>query len=381
MKVLVFGDAEVSFIKQYVASVLIPLGYDVYIGVKHTLSEKDLAEYTKVGAHPVKLPSYGNKIFKSIPFISGFSYMLRTYFCLRKQGPFDIIHVHYISKNALMTSLMLKTKKTKIVASFWGSDLFRKTDKHLKSLTCLFDKIDVITYSTKRMLKAIRDIYSNRYDKKLKLALFGSEVYRIIDSVKKTKSVAQCRTEFGLPQDKFVVAIGYNKTPNQQADIAIRAISQIDDSKKKNLHLFLQMGYGTTTNEYLSSVQTAAEQSGITFTKLERYVTMEELAQLRYGVDIFINTETTDAFSASMQEYLSAGATVMNPQWLVYDELDDNKVSYINYKTFENLPKALSEVMDTMSIGKRISENADIIWNMSSWEANRQRWNDCYGNN
>ena len=56
---------------------------------------------------------------------------------------------------------------------------------------------------------------------------------------------------------------------------------------------------------------------------LTQFLGPEDSAMLRLSADVFILAIRTDAFSASMQEYLYAGACVLKGAWLGYPQLED----------------------------------------------------------
>ena len=70
------------------------------------------------------------------------------------------------------------------------------------------------------------------------------------------------------------------------------------------------------------------------------------MALLRAGCDALVQTSTTDALSAAMQETLYAGARVLNPPWLRYPELEALGYAMDAYPGFDALADALARLMD-----------------------------------
>lgn len=59
---------------------------------------------------------------------------------------------------------------------------------------------------------------------------------------------------------------------------------------------------------------------------------------LRLSADVFILAIRTDAFSASMQEYLYAGACVLKGAWLGYPQLEDMGIELESFRDFADIP-------------------------------------------
>ena len=100
-----------------------------------------------------------------------------------------------------------------------------------------------------------------------------------------------------------------------------------------------------------------------------------EVAKLRYATDIYINAQITDAFSASMQEYLFSGAIVFNPRWLSYPEISEFGLSCIEYNDISEIPKAISKAL---SVEKCRKPENSIIYKHTSWNEVKKGWEKSY---
>ena len=67
---------------------------------------------------------------------------------------------------------------------------------------------------------------------------------------------------------------------------------------------------------------------------------------LRLCADVFILAIRTDAFSASMQEYLYAGACVIKGAWLGYPQLEDMGIELASFRDFADVPALVARAMD-----------------------------------
>lgn len=158
---------------------------------------------------------------------------------------FDIIHVHLVNMAALRLAISLKNKATRLIISYWGSDLFRKTDKLLKKQTKYLDKADVITLSTKEMVLKFKSVFGDYFDKKIRSVLFGVSGFEHICKVKKEYNVAECKNMMGMDKNSIAVAVGYNRSPFQQHDKVLERIANLPNEIQEQIQIILQMGYGT----------------------------------------------------------------------------------------------------------------------------------------
>ena len=98
---------------------------------------------------------------------------------------------------------------------------------------------------------------------------------------------------------------------------------------------------------------------------------------LRLSADAFVLAIKTDAFSASMQEYLYAGACVLKGAWLGYPQLTDMGISLSEFTDFSEIPALLSQIMDGRLAGLTDEQRA-LFPQLYSWDAVRESWLALY---
>jgi len=81
----------------------------------------------------------------------------------------------------------------------------------------------------------------------------------------------------------------------------------------------------------------------------------------------------TDAFSASMQEYLYAGACVLKGAWLNYPQLGDMNITLNEFSQFDEIPALVEKAMDGEIHGLTDKERA-LFPKLYSWDAVRESW-------
>ena len=110
----------------------------------------------------------------------------------------------------------------------------------------------------------------------------------------------------------------------------------MDAEKKKEIFLLLQMTYNGT-DRYIRQVADAAKKTGCEYRVIRHYLTDEEVADLRIMTDIYINAQTTDAFSGSVCENLFAGTILINAEWLRYQEFKDYDFQYLEFQDMDEI--------------------------------------------
>jgi hypothetical protein len=101
----------------------------------------------------------------------------------------------------------------------------------------------------------------------------------------------------------------------------------------------------------------------------------EDVARLCLSTDILIHAQVTDAFSATVQEFLYGGSLLINGGWLDYSDFDLNNIKYIEFNKFDDLPIILDKTLDDIqNIKFNMGGNRKNLLNISSWAANRKNW-------
>ena len=183
----------------------------------------------------------------------------------------------------------------------------------------------------------------------------------------------------GIQKNEIAIAVGYNGIREQQHLEVVKSLNELDFGDKKNLHIYIHMGYGASDDLYMKELNDELLKLGCKYTISKKFMDESEIARLRFAMDIFINAQTTDALSASMLEYLYAGCIVLNPEWLKYDFLKENKIYNCIYKDFQDLPQKLQKVLFcNKNIEEQIEHTKQIIFLSYSWEKIIEKWQKLY---
>ena len=378
MKVLLWSPYS-PWILNFLVYFLLKNNYEVWILNRGNKKEikKYIEIYKNYGVHFIEFPSVVSKdydkreenIFRSlyIHFL-----LIKT---VLKSGSFDLINMQYVEPLDLVDVAVLKfLLKTKLILSYWGSDLFRMEEGKLKKTGKFSRCADFVTFDNVDLELKFNKLYKWSNLIPQKTVMLGLPV---LDSIKR-KSTNNCKEEirkkWGIDNSKIVIAIGYNGIPEQQHKKVLGVLEKLDDVYKKKIVLLLQMSYGGNQT-YRNSVTNAAKKTGFPYIDIQHFLTDDEVAEIRILTDIYINAQATDAFSGSVCEYLFADTVLINARWLRYKEFEKYAFKYLEFDDFNDIngiiEKALKEKVD-------VGNNKKLIWQLRSWEHCAPKWGKIY---
>lgn len=289
----------------------------------------------------------------------------------------DMVHIHYVPRgtDSLFYRFILFLGSP-LILTYWGSDLFRAEPRQYNKK--LIRVASQITFMTTGLQDRFREVYGTEYDGKLRVIDFGVSAYDTIDAC----SDAATPTP-GLPahpSGKICIAVGYNAFPAQQHGYILEALARLPRHILRKCHIVLQYSYGRTKDaEYYHSIEQQLATMGCTWTIIDKFLDDAETAILRKNVDIFIHAQTTDALSASMLEYLYAGAIVINGAWLNYDILEKAGIFYFTFENFQELTQLMETIINNrQEYAARFSKNRKALYALNSWNAVRNDWYALY---
>ena len=209
----------------------------------------------------------------------------------------DIIHVHYIGFNGLL-SLVLKTNN--LILTAWGSDIKTNKRDSLKKffLKILFKKSKVITTDSNEMKKLMVDIDSNVKDK-IKIVNFG------INTKLFSKKIYSFRIEKELKLHDFQDHLKIISLRNHDRIYDIQTlILSVEKLSKLSIKVkCLIYGTGPETENLKKLTISLGLQNNIDF--MGKYH-QDELPYIFSVVDCYVSTSLTDAgIAASTAEAMS----------------------------------------------------------------------------
>lgn len=372
-RILVLGNAESLWVKEFIEYILLPdKGNDIYVISKNSGGE--FCEFYKNNSvHLLEIDT-------PVRFVSNkrLTTAINLFRKIRNVGFFDVIHIHYVPANIMSlfySKFLLKYGRT-IVTSFWGSDLLKNEKTNRWQKTCI-KKSNYVTVSGSILKEAFEKQYGDSFLNRLKVVKFGISVFSFIDDEKQLNDKKAIKKKIGMDPEKTLISIGYNARESQQHLKVVEQLNLLPSPYKNRLEIVLQFGTGACSEEYKDVLTDELNKSGVNYVFTKGFLDKKQTAILRSATDIFIHAQETDAFSASVQEYLYAGVYVVNPKWIDYKELKQIGVKYIEYGSFAELPEIVQRIMDDKEFNNG-EQNRNILAEFAGWDAQRPDWIDLY---
>lgn len=312
------------------------------------------------------------KTLKIHPFI-----LINNIMFLKNAKGYDVVHVHGVTPLTFLLKYFV-SNKTKIILSYYGSDLFRskKLERLLQKL--ILKKAEYITFATHKMIDTFNVHYKNKYALKIKKIMYGSKNVEYFSIYLKTLSVDDCKTYFSMPSDKFSIYIGYNGYREHRHLEVISELTLLNHELKEKIFVVCHISYGLD-EIYANQIENKLISSGIHYIILKEFYSGKELVYLRKACNVFINVQPSDALSASMIESMSAGAVVLKGSWLAYKEIDDLNGFYLNLNSLTEITdKIVAIINDWTNYKLQTINNGSLLFNLLSWEVQAKKWIELY---
>lgn len=377
MRILVLGNLGSIYMRDFVSNISI------------ALPDSSIDVITSRKGHSIESPNVKIRIFSGYSSNSLISKIpkLRAYISLRKKrkllsnlyklDKYDITHLHFIDLQSSLLYKELKRTADKLILSVWGSDFYRSSPWMRKIQKNLYDVASLITFGNNITKEEFIRFYGERFRDRCRIARFGLSPLSELKAIENL-SQAECRNKLNIPTSSKVITIGYNNDPNQQHLKILKSISKYKNDLPKDTFLILPMTYGGDNN-YKNQVISEIKKLKIPFVVYDRFLQDREVAFIRKASDIMIQLQTTDQFSGSMQEHLYAENIVITGDWLPYDILDERGVFMLKVSSVDEVGNKLLYAINNMNeLKNKCRNNPKIIWELSSWERNINKWLEIY---
>lgn len=376
-RALVIADANSFWTQRHIENLLLPEGYEVVLfpiwGNQHRYDAFYRENHITVYEDGHTMP-----IISRIPKLRMWARIALNSKDLKALGPFDVVHNHYLSRRDLaLGGMIAKAFGAKWACSFWGSDLLRPSEGELLRMKPYLEKCDHISVHSQLKCDRIREVYGEAIARKTTLLYFGQLGYGDIDRVRAGNSKADCKAHFGIDPESFAVSIGYSASSAQHQVEALVEISKMPDELLSKMTIILQQTYGNNDPSYTKRAQELAASLPSKLVVLTEFMDATQSAYLRLAADVFVLAITTDAFSASMQEYLYAGACVIKGSWLRYPQLEDMGIEVSSFDEYAELPALLQKALGGEISGLTRAQR-ELFPKLYSWDAVRDSWLSLY---
>lgn len=290
---------------------------------------------------------------------------------------FDVVNIHFAEPIYRDLARALKRRGKKLITSIWGSDFLRAGPSALRDLGYTFDASDIVTSNNPEILQKMVSHYPGISDR-TRVVPFGLRSLDVIAALQKSESQEETRKRLDLPSEKLVVTCGYNAIPQQRHAMMIKAFAPLSPAAKSRLFALIPMTY-PDNQAYREEVRKSIEATNIEYRILDEKMSIEDIARVRIASDYAVNMQTTDSLSASVQEHIFAGSSMIVGKWLPYRIFEKWGVQLHKVESSEEISAALQKAaLEGGEIGRRNRDYADRIYNYSSWSSSAERWLALY---
>lgn len=363
---LIIGDGKTIWMMDYIENIHTYFNRKIYVTDYYGLTEKEKAFYSNLKVEVISLSAKSKivRLFKCIYKLTIFVFVNRKAISL-----LDIQSPPH-SVQSMVLKFIADIADAKTIVCFWGSDILRINKKEADRLKGLLRKADKIVLGTNHMRETFADYYGLEFKNKCVSASFGSPAIEAIRKCKDNREM--CKLHFDLDSERIVVAIGYNGRKEQNHLSVISSLSQLASTIGDRIQILVHLAY-SSDDSYIKQIRDGLNSCGIPFVMLTEQLDIDEIAKLRIATDIIIHAQVSDAFSGSIRESVFAGAILINPAWIHYDQFDTDGVEYIKYEHYCEIPYILERIM-TKDIEINSANNTKVIENNYSWNAVKDQW-------
>lgn len=266
---------------------------------------------------------------------------------------FDVVHFHFCTRSNL-EYLHFIGKESKVICSFWGSDLWRASNiRDNYYVSKALNNANIITAQTPEMALALKAKYGIHLSDKIKDVRFtiSTAIYDAINIYRNdVQALQEFRQQYNLLPEKLVVALGHNAFQENNHLQLIEAMSTLPMEFKNKVIFVLHLSYGRV-EDYLKILKHQMKNAiDLEFKIIEDFMNPEEIAKLRLVTDVMIHAPISDALSGTMTEVLYAGNKVVTGGWLSFGILRRNGIYFDEFEKFDQLSIKLVEVLANVKL-------------------------------
>lgn len=290
------------------------------------------------------------------------------------KAQYDLVNIHFVTLHSFFLLPLLKKKAAKLMLTPWGSDVLRVN--HPVVVWCLIKLYTAADYVTLANIRFRQDVLKkfNFNPKKIVDLSYGAEMIDVI--AEEPVEAGEAKRRIGIP-DSFIITVGYNRSPLQNHRSIIQAIIACKDQLPANLCVAFPFTYNGTLEPYKTELKSILDEAKIDSVFFESFLENEKLRDLIYATDLFVHAQETDANSASLQEYLLAGKTVINGSWLQYDQLEKVTKPYYLADDPNCIQQTLQEVI-TSNFQSKVEPYHQYEIRKFGWKQKAKEWNQFY---
>lgn len=324
----------------------------------------------------------GGDITKKIPVIRVIVLVLCQmvlFFKVLLKHKYDLINVHNLPFYSIGYVLIAKICRVPVMLTPWGSDVLRVPVFFKFLLKCSFRYCTYVSGPPIDFTKKIQSIYGYKAEKLVCLKCGSETISAMKDYTVKGK--LELANALKIPRANYYITCGYTASHAQNHIDMICAIAANKMFLPTGTLLLFPFSYGADKcQKYVNELRDLCHKNSLECVFITDYLPVSDVAKLRYVSDLFIHIQPTDAYSASLREYLLSGCLCINGGWLKYPTLELYGKPYIVCDSIGDLAVVLKKIF-TGNYNKPILADEirrEIL--SDSWDNVIKEWVDFYEN-
>lgn len=263
-----------------------------------------------------------------------------------RNGVYDLVNIHFLPSNVDYYVRIAHKYGVKTMLTPLGSDVLRVNKIHVPSLKRAFNNTDYVSLNTiTGFCQKVKDAFNVDEGKIVNLG-YGSETISAMLEMKGKYNRQQYIDMLSLPKSSYYICCGYTASRAQNHLVMLDAIAKNTQFLPSDYCALIPLSYGPAKEQLKSELSEKCKELGIRYHILSDYMTIEQVAALRFVSDLMIHIQPTDAYNASLQEFLLGGTDVINGSWLEYPSLERFGKPYYTCDTIDSLTETLYHVIN-----------------------------------
>lgn len=345
----------------------------------------DLSSYSKEAINGVNTVYYTleNKFCKyliKVPKVRVFVQIYlecKTLSGILKKNHYSMVNIHQIPWHTFLFVKIAKRNNTKIMLTPFGSDVLRVSNVFKGLLRNAFKNADYVSLNNSTGFASICKKIYGIGEKKIADVGYGSNTTTAILACKE-RDKEKLANKLSIKAASYYITCGYNATLGQQHEVILDAINKNKHFLPEDTTLIFPLTYGSEKDYLYELLSNKCKEYGLSAVFLNNFLSVDEVAALRYITDLFIHIQITDAYNASLQEFLLAGASVVNGKWLSYPSLEKGGIPYYECENTKQLSNLLRKIFNSEIEKPTLSESARSEILKSEWSTMIKRWINFY---
>ncbi len=289
-----------------------------------------------------------------------------------------VIQTLWVENIWVYLSEQLRAKCDSLNIYIGGSDFYRTSETGLNYKEKLVNLADWIGTGNTETIREFIKRYPHAQNKTV-MANFGIPTldYLVAND---GKVKIERRRELGIPEDKIIIACGYNAGEAHQHLKIIRALEMVEEHEKDRIFLLFLMTYPKNRDEYIDEVVKEAIDAGFRCKVVTSFLSYEQMAQYEECLDVLISMQTTDQLSSTILENLYCGNIIVAGNWLPYGILSEMGLFFVSFGDEEELKDVIEDILFRKDeyLGY-CKQNRDKVYDLSSWDNAVKLWARLWG--